>query len=347
MSKSVIKFNNLDVSCIIFNKLEDNPRVKSQKLGYIRYKESNNAEDISLKIQTPEIDAETYGIPREGPYYPDAKSRSFFKFPFCHERKKFEDTVNYNMIEQFYDKLIEIDEYCNTDNFRKIHFGDKNYNKFSYQPLVRIPENDDDEQVILDKNGEPYYRPPYTKIKLDLEYNSDPENQSTKPIFSIFEKDKQGKRTKIELNSFDDVIDIIKYRSKLRFIISFSKLYAMKTASGTEKKKYGIILKATHIEIEKKENMSLIRNQNEDAFIDSDTDEGINKLKPSISRKQTSLDINEDENDLNEENSNEEENKEENLNKENLNEDEDEDEVLETVPKKKTVSKAKSKSLTK
>lgn len=293
MSKNVIKFNNLDVSSIIFNKLEDNPRVKSQKIGYIRYKESDETDEISLKIQSPEIDAEAYGIPREGPYYPDAKSRSFYKFPFCHERRKFEDIVNYDSIEQFYNKLVEIDEYCNTDEFRKIHFGDKNYNKYAYQPLIRIPENDEDETPILDKNGEPVYRPPYTKIKLDLEYSSDPENQTTKPMFAIFEKDKDGKRTKIELNTFDDVVNTIRYRSKLRFIISFSKLYAMKTASGTEKKKYGITLKATHIEIQKKENINRVK-VDEDAFVDSDTDEIIKSSKPSISRKQVSLDVDEE-----------------------------------------------------
>lgn len=293
MSKTVIKYNNLDVSKIIFNKLEDNPRVKSQKVGYIRYKSSDDSDEISLKIQSPEIDAEAYGIPREGPYYPDAKSRSFYKFPFCHERKKFEDTVNYDAIEQFYNKLIEIDEYCNTDEFRKIHFGEKNCNKFSYQPLVRIPENDEDEQQILNKNGEPLYRPPYTKIKLDLEYSSDPDNQTNKPTFSIFEKDKDGKRTKIELNTFDDVINIIRYRSKLRFIISFSKLYAMKTASGTEKKKYGITLKATHIEIQKKDSINKMK-IDEDAFVDSDTDDVIKTTKPTITRKQVSLDVPDD-----------------------------------------------------
>ena len=336
MSKSVIKFNNLDVSRIIFNKLEDNPRVKSQKIGYIRYKESDNSDEITLKIQSPEIDAEVYGIPREGSYYPDAKSRSFYKFPFCHERREYKDTVNYDLIEQFYNKLVEIDEYCNTDEFRKIHFGDKNYNKFVYQPLVRVPEEDDDEQQILDKNGIPIYRPPYTKIKLDLEYSSDPENQSTKPMFSIFEKDKDGKRTKIELNTFDEVISIIKYRSKLRFIISFSKLYAMKTASGTEKKKYGITLKATHIEVLKKETINKLK-IDEDAFIDSDTDDEVIKhSKPIISRNHVSLDIEEEDEVI-----------EKPIKELKFDVDVEDDDTEEQQPKKKGTSKSKSKTLTK
>jgi hypothetical protein len=287
MSKGVIKFNQLDVSKIVFTKLEDNPRVKSQKIGYVRYKPSDDdADEIQLKVQSPEIDAEAYGIPREGPYYPDPKSRSKYKFPFCHDRKQYD--VDYDQIEQFYNKLVEIDQFCNTDKFRNQIFGEKAASQYAYQPLVRIPEESDDDEPVLDKNGQPYYRPPYTSIKLDLEYSADPENATNKPIFSLFEN-KDGKRTKIELTSFDDMLNYIKFRSKLRFIISFSKIYAMKTKSGTEKKKYGITLKATHVEVKRPAGSSKIQ-YDEDAFIDSDTDEAIQNVA-TVSRNMGNLDI--------------------------------------------------------
>jgi len=290
MSKGVIKFNQLDVSKIVFTKLEDNPRVKSQKIGYVRYKASDDDDEMQLKVQSPEIDAEAYGIPREGPYYPDAKSRAFYKFPFCHERKQYE--VDYDSIEQFYNKLIEIDEFCNTDEFRKQIFGEKTANQYAYQPLVRIPEidEDEDEEPKVDKNGQPYYRPPYTKIKLDLEYSADPENASNKPTFALFER-KDGKRMKVELNSFDDMLNYIKFRSKLRFIVSFSKIYAMKTKSGTEKKKYGITLKASHVEVQRPAGSSKV-SYDEDAFIDSDTDEAITNVA-TVTRNMGNLDIEE------------------------------------------------------
>jgi len=290
MSKGVIKFNQLDISKIVFTKLEDNPRVKSQKIGYVRYKESDGAEEIQLKVQSPEIDAEAYGIPREGPYYPDPKSRAFYKFPFCHDRRQHE--VDYDSIEQFYNKLIEIDNYCDTDEFRKQIFGDKTYTQYSYQRLVRIPEKDEDdsEEQALDKNGQPYYRPAYTKIKLDLEYSDNPENATNKPTFALFEN-KDGKRTKIELNSFDDMLNYMRFRSKLRFIISFSKIYAMKTKSGTEKKKYGITLKASHVEVKRPAGASRIT-YDEDAFIDSDTDEAITNVAV-VTRNMGNLDVDE------------------------------------------------------
>jgi hypothetical protein len=297
MSKGVIKFNQLDVNKVVFTKLEDNPRVKAQKIGYVRYKADDESDEIQLKVQTPEIDAEAYGIPREGPYYPDPKSRSHYKFPFCHERKQYD--IDYNSIEQFYNKLIEIDEFCNTDDFRKQIFGEKNANQYAYQPLVRIPEaEDEDDEPKVDKNGQPYYRPPYTKIKLDLEYSENPENATNKPTFAMFER-KDGKRIKVDLNSFDDMLNYMKFRSKLRFIISFSKIYAMKTKSGTEKKKYGITLKASHVEVQRPAGSSKAA-YDEDAFMDSDsdTDEAIGKVA-IVSRQMGNLDVDEDDEDTN------------------------------------------------
>jgi len=256
----------------------------------VRYKVSEDGEEMQLKVQSPEIDAEAYGIPREGPYYPDAKSRSFYKFPFCHDRRRYD--VDYDSIEQFYNKLIEIDEFCNTDEFRKQVFGEKMASQYAYQPLVRVPEVEEDDEETepkVDKNGEPYYRPPYTKIRLDLEYSPDQENPSTKPAFAVFER-KDGKRNKVELNNFDDLLVYMKYRSKLRFIISFSKIYAMKTKSGSEKKKYGITLKASHVEVQRPAG-SLKVAYDEDAFIDSDTDEVITSNVVTVTRNVPSLDV--------------------------------------------------------
>lgn len=302
-----IKYSELDVSRIKFTKLEENPRVNAQKIGYVRYKISDNENDneVNLTIQTPEIDTETYGIPRDGTYYETAHKRAFYKLPFCHDRRKFTDKVNYDQIEVFYNKLIEIDKMCDNDNFRKQMFGDTLYSKYEYQPLIRFPDtNDDDGNLKLDKKGNPSYLPPYTKVKLELEYNqSSSDNNveiSTKPQFIIFEK-KDGKRNKLELENFYDVEKNITYRSKLKFIISFSKIYAMKVAKNG-KRQYGITLKATHIEVQKPviNHMS----QNSDAFVDSDTEEIIESTQdnPKIGRSKNILDDDNESNDNSEEN---------------------------------------------
>jgi len=297
MSKKTIKFDKLNINDIIYTDLEDNERVNSQKIGYIRYKKDptdNNG--IQLTIQAPTIKYEAYGIPKEGVYYPTAHKRAYFKFAFSHDRKKYADTINYDDIEKFQNLLVSIDKQVGSDDFRKKLFGEKYAHKYVYSPLVRFKEEDDDDEgQKLDKNGKPYYSPPYTKIKLDLAYNkpdTPPENISTKPMFSIFER-KDGTRESVKLNNFDDVLKYITFGSKLRFIISFSKLYAMKSSSGSDKKMYGITLKATHIEVEDygRENHET---NNDDPF-ESDTEETINTSK--ITRNISKLDIDDDDDD--------------------------------------------------
>ena len=129
---------------------------------------------------------------------------------------------------------------------------------------------------------------------MDLEYSENPENATNKPTFAMFER-KDGKRIKVDLNSFDDMLNYMKFRSKLRFIISFSKIYAMKTKSGTEKKKYGITLKASHVEVQRPAGSSKV-SYDEDAFMDSDsdTDEAIGKVA-IVSRQMGNLDVDDDE----------------------------------------------------
>ena len=112
----IIKHDKLNVSDIIFTELKDSDRISAQKISYIHYKKNN--EEFPLKIQSPEFCYEAGGIPREGQYYPDAKSRSYFKLAFCHDRR-LNPNINYDQVEQFYNKLVDIDNMCDTDEFRK------------------------------------------------------------------------------------------------------------------------------------------------------------------------------------------------------------------------------------
>ena len=104
------------------------------------------------------------------------------------------------------------------------------------QPIVRT--------IVELEDTEKHFRPPYAKIKLDLAYNDD------SPAFKVFEK-KDGVRTEVALNSFKEPLHFIRYTTKHRLVINFSKLYAMKTSSGNEKK-YEIVLKAIAIECSNK-----------------------------------------------------------------------------------------------
>ena len=95
------------------------------------------------------------------------------------------------------------------------------------------------------EDTENYCRPPYAKFKLELAYDDNT------LAFKVFDK-KEGVRTEVALNSFKEALLHIRYMTKHRMVINFSKLYAMKTSSGNEQKKYGIVLKATAIECSNK-----------------------------------------------------------------------------------------------
>ena len=113
-------------------------------------------------------------------------------------------------------------------------FGEKNADKHEYQPIVRTVED------LQDTKSN--FRPPYAKFKLELAYDDD------SPTFKVFDK-KDGVRTEVVLNEFKEALQYIRYMTKHRIAINFSKLYVMKTSSGNEKKKkYGITLKALAIE---------------------------------------------------------------------------------------------------
>ena len=128
-----MKFSQTEVSNIRFGKLEDNIRTPSQNIAFIYYQDDRTR----LNAIIPEFITETYGIPREGPYYQTDRSRALFKMPFCHEFKKHEDEIDYADIEACYNKLKEIDDFFGSKEVRLQLFGEKNADKYEYQPIVR------------------------------------------------------------------------------------------------------------------------------------------------------------------------------------------------------------------
>jgi hypothetical protein len=151
--------------------------------------------------------------------------------------------MDYTAMEKFYNKLLEIDSYFGSEDFKVKLFGDKMAGKYEYQPIVRHPERDnDEEEEVTDKSStkavKDYYRPPYTKVKLMLS-NSETEL----PLFRLIDKKNDGTKEEIPLNSFSDATVHMRYMTKHRMIIEVQKLYAMKTTSGGEKRKYGITVK--------------------------------------------------------------------------------------------------------
>jgi hypothetical protein len=239
------KANEVDVNLFQVGRLEDSSTVSSQKIAWINYETSKK----KLHIQTPAFFTETYGIPRAGPYYPTDKSRAFFKLPFCHVRAaQHKDDIDYCAIEKFYNKLVEMDQHFGSEEFKIKLFGDKVAPKYEYQPIVRHPEQDEEEEVKENAKVLSSYRPPYAKIKLMLS-----NSESETPLFRLFDRKEDGTKTEIPLESFSDAIKHMRYMTKHRMIIEVQKLYAMKTSSGNDKRKYGVTVKLVAAECTNKE----------------------------------------------------------------------------------------------
>ena len=216
-----IKYTEINTEDIVCAQLQEYAFIPSQRISWI-----NKSDKSKLLIQTPKMVSEAYGIPKEGNYFTTDKSRSFYKLPFCHERKQYADEVDYNEIEEFYKKMKELDAYFASTEFKKKLFGDKNLNKYEYQPIVR--EDDQEEEQL--------YRPPYIKLKIDLNF------ATNCPVINLYNK-VDGVRNFVSVEKLNDITDHLKYLTKARFIINIDRLYLMKIQNG-DKKNTGYVLKS-------------------------------------------------------------------------------------------------------
>ena len=130
---------------------------------------------------------------------------------------------------------------------RESYFGDKNINKYEYQPIVREPTINEAD------NGEceTAYRPPYIKLKIDID------NTTDRPRIKLYSKSENGREV-VVIDNFKDITDHMKYLTKVRLVDTIHRLYVMKTQVA-DKKRYGICIKITAAECENKVKKQLER----------------------------------------------------------------------------------------
>ncbi len=249
-----VKFNKVDTGRFIFTPLEDNKRVKAQKIGYIRYKHPKKGGEITPLIQTPSITLDYYGVPRLGDYYKDDRSRSFIKIPL--------DTENSEEVKQFYELLKEMDEMMEE---RKLEFFDseKTANKYTYQPIVRSPQVAEDSD---DEDNEKEVKPDYMKAKIRINFETE-EVETT-----VWRKNEEGsdeKRTRMEVTTIDEFAKYVRYKSTCRFTLMPSKIWAAKN----QEKRYGVTFKVMHAEVEPVTGSNMREVYENDAFLDSDDED--------------------------------------------------------------------------
>jgi hypothetical protein len=306
-----------------FTDLEENKRSKGQKIAYVRYG------DKQPFLQTPEIQLETYGIPRAGEYYKEDSQRSFIKVPLNEEFS--------TDVKLFKQKLEQLDTIMDSDQMREKIFGSKKSAKgWVYQPLVResMQQTIEDSDSDSDEEGtkastSAQFRPPYFKAKLKTNYESG-------DVETVVYKKDNGNRSKQKVKTLTDLESLVTYRSTIRLVVMPNKLWAMKNMQG---KKYGLALKITHLEVEPITRSSIRDYVEGDAFVDSD-DEG--EVTHDLSKEET---LSEDESD----------NESQTLNTKSLgndldddsddddDDDSDSDSEEEPVVKKKTTKKASTK----
>jgi len=256
---TTIKPEQVKISQIAFGALQDSTYVKSQKHAFITH---NNQK---LCIQTPYFLTETYGAPRAGEYYQTLKSRAFYKMPFCFDRREFADEVDYDAVAVLHDKLVEIDALMSSAETKHKLFGEKNAEKYDYVPIVRQPQVSDDDENVEQKK---YYRPAFAKIKLDLAFDTEV------PRFKLFDSS-SGKRVEVQMKSFEDALKQFRFMTKHRMSLNVFKVYASKTAGTGEKRKYGLVLKATAVEAANKTSVEDINKKVLDIFLGDDEEDNV------------------------------------------------------------------------
>ena len=84
-----------------------------------------------------------------------------------------------------------------SDELKRTIFGDKNINKYEYQPIVREPTINEDD------NGEceTAYKPPYIKLKIDID------NTTGSPRIKLYNKSENGREV-VVIDKFLSLIHI-------------------------------------------------------------------------------------------------------------------------------------------
>lgn len=244
MTVMTVDFRKFNPNALKFTILEDNDRSKGQRIAYPRYN------DGPLMLQCPWTQITTGGVPRIGEYYPEDKDRAFVKVPLDTETNS-----------DFIKVLTDLDKQMSNAKYKEELLG-KKHSKYSYIPIVRFPQDDDDEEASA--------KPPHIKLKIDTTW---PDYNVKTLVYRSEMKNGKRERTKMDVTTIDEFAEHVRYMANCRFIIRPVKLWAH-----PEKKKdpqYGITWKIIKAECEPlaTNSGSLSSYYNNDAFLDSDDEE--------------------------------------------------------------------------
>merc|ERR1711998_362538 len=260
----IVQYNKMEKSKVILSAPEENIRSPTQKISYVKYKTDKG--EFQMDIQTPTMLLDNFGIPDANQsFFKDDNARAFLKLPlectnFLEGESEDERTTRQNQLKELRNTCEELDKMLE-DNKEK-YFGEKSKKKYAVQPIVRKSNNDEGNDSDEDNNEKKRYRPDYIKVKIPLEYGSN------KVLTDLYRRNKvdtedyktDGKYTKINVETLDELKSNILYMRKYRYVFHVSKFWAHKQpVNGSDTKKYGLTLKLSRVEILKNQILKIHR----------------------------------------------------------------------------------------
>uniref|UniRef100_A0A6C0ECV6 Uncharacterized protein n=1 Tax=viral metagenome TaxID=1070528 RepID=A0A6C0ECV6_9ZZZZ len=267
--KITINYTDMDIDKLSFTDLEENERSKGQKIAFPRYDHIKFGNKCPICIQFPWINLNSYGVPKIGEYYKEDSQRLFLKIPLDQSDPT---------IKAFSDFIKSIDTKLSSAEFMKSQFGQKS-NKYKYQPIFRLPleDDDDDDKIKKKKNYGPKH--PYMKLKLDYTY---PDLKIKSKVFISNYDSEINKRIRTKINDIVTVDDFSKYvswKSAIHPIGQPIKLWAQNPSKNDPT--YGLSFRLVQVETEPSKENSNIDDLDADAFLDSDNENDIKLSKPT------------------------------------------------------------------
>ncbi len=256
-SDTTVDYTKFEVTKFEAPKPEENDRSMGQLISYPSYNGG------SLYLQLPWVKLFTYGIPRLGEYYKTDADRAHLRVPLDLSIPEIADFVN---------KIKAVDAKFSSDEYKEKLFG-KKAKKYTYSPIYREGQAQEDDSDEEESKKPKAPRPPYVKLKFDLTW---PDKKVKTTVFESILNTTTNKRDrkKIEVSSIDDMANALRYMSTVRPISRCVKLWAH-----NDKKKdpqYGLSFKLIKVEVEPAPRMGNIVSskdiQESSAFVDSDDD---------------------------------------------------------------------------
>lgn len=240
---NALKFSDYEVNELDFENITATSKKKtSQVIWFPLYKGKR-----SPMIQLPSIELTSYGIPSRCDFYKDDYQRQFIKLPLDVTKPETASFVSW---------LQDLDNKLNKKEVKEKIFGKKNP-KCSYQTVLRIPMTED---------GKP--KPdklPYIKVKLMTKY---PTYDITT---SVVVKKGDEKILIDDVKTVNDMVEIVKYKSKVKCLLIPSKLWIIPPSGGDAV--FGLSFKLSKILVEHPPEKVITKESLIADFLDSDKED--------------------------------------------------------------------------